>query len=241
MTQTEYNITDEIEASARRGDRERAYQLARVAIIRNTADSNTWVWMCRLIDDPARQRECLERALALDPQNVAAHSERSRLQLTMLLHHAAPQPEQRKVAHRIGDYLVEQQLITADQRDDVLREQRHRRNWGDLTQVGDLLLRHGWITPRVLARALVAIHQEQLALTGTTPHMLGEYLLAQAQITPFQLEEALEEQLQLDLNGRHLPLGYILIRRGYLTAAALNQVISSQQAATCHNQFGVAA
>jgi hypothetical protein len=241
MIQTEYNITDEIEASARRGDRERAYQLARVAIIRNTADSNAWVWMCRLIDDPTRQRECLERALALDPQNMAAHSERSRLQLTTLLHHAAPQPKQRRVAHRIGDYLVEQQLITTDQLDEVLREQRHRRSWGDLTQLGDLLLRHGWITPRVLARALVAIHQEQFALTGTTPPMLGAYLLAQAQITPFQLEEALEEQLQLGLSGRHLPLGYILVRRGYLTVAALNQAISSQQAATPHDQFGVAA
>jgi hypothetical protein len=71
--------------------------------------------------------------------------------------------------------------------------------------------------------------------------MLGECLLAQAQITPFQLEEALEEQLQLGLTGRHLPLGYILVRRGYITAAALNQAISSQHAATPHNQFGVAA
>jgi hypothetical protein len=71
--------------------------------------------------------------------------------------------------------------------------------------------------------------------------MLGEHLLAQAQITPLQLEEALEEQLQLDLTGQHLPLGYLLVRRGYLTAAALNRAISSQQAATTRDQFGFAA
>ncbi|MDZ4718960.1 MAG: hypothetical protein SH847_10960 [Roseiflexaceae bacterium] len=231
MADINYNLADEIEASARRGDRERAYQLTRVALIRNTSDSNAWVWMCRLVDDPARKRECLDRALALDPQNTVALGEQSRLHLTTLLQYTSKQSERPKTARRIGDHLVEQRIITNDQLDEALREQHRRRSRGDLMQLGDLLLQRGWLTPRTLARALVVMHQEKLALPGAKPQLLGEHLLAHALITPLQLEEALEEQLQRDLNGNHLPLGYILVRCGYITSAALAQVISNQRAA----------
>lgn len=236
MAYCELNLTDEIEASARRGDREQAYQLARFALIRNTDDSNAWVWMSRLVDDPTRRRECVDRALALDPQNDAALGEQSRLQLATLLKQA-PQAAQPSTTFRIGDYLVAQGLITIDQRDEALIEQRRLRSHGDLIPVGDLLLRRGWITPRNLARALVRMHQAQLALPGAAPRMLGEHLLAQAAISPLQLEEALEEQLQLSLEEKHLPLGYILVRRGYLSQATLDQAIARQRALTFNDPF----
>ena len=59
-------------AAMRAGERTRARQLLTAAVRANPRSAEAWLWLSGTLDDPAQQRECLERVLALDPHNVAA-------------------------------------------------------------------------------------------------------------------------------------------------------------------------
>jgi hypothetical protein len=228
------------EQAAKRGDRTAAYQLMCQALLENPAYAPAWLSLSKLVDDPARQRDCLERVLALDPCNEAARDGIETLRLKELLSSVqapalsdrGPEPRQ------LGAYLVEQQIISQQQLDDALLEQRQRRRLGESIQVGDLLLERHWIAPSALARALVAQLQERVdRRSGHAPHFLGEYLIAEQIITPSQLEAALEEQIRLRLDGRRLALGNLLISKQYLTPLVLQKVLDDQRAAF-YSQMG---
>jgi hypothetical protein len=223
----------EAELAARRGDREAAYNLVRQALIDDPTYVPAWLRMSQLVDDHTRQRECLERALALDPQNKTARDRLEILRLKQLLgsiqapilRERAPEPQP------IGACLVERQLITREQLEDALWEQRARRKRGEFTQLGDLLLQSGFVTPHALANALVAQQQEKLKrYNSPTPRFLGEYLMQAGLITPLQLEAALEEQIQLRLAGKQVALGNLLIRRQYLSYQHLQAILDRQRA-----------
>jgi hypothetical protein len=223
-----------------RGDREAAYHLLRQALIENPAFVPAWISMSQLVDDVGRQRECLERALALDPHNDIAREGIETLRLRELLSsirapilaERGPEPRQ------IGAYLVEQRVISADQLQEALREQGQRRRRGEFIQFGDLLLERGWIAPNTLAHALVAQLQERIARhSGHAPQFLGEYLIAQGVITPIQLEAALEEQIRLRQAGKRIALGNLLVRNRYISARALQQVLDDQRS-TFYNRMG---
>jgi hypothetical protein len=59
-------------AALRAGDRARARELLAAAVRANPHSAQAWLWLSGTLDDPDRQRECLNRALAIDPNNVAA-------------------------------------------------------------------------------------------------------------------------------------------------------------------------
>jgi hypothetical protein len=228
------------EQAVKHGDREKAYQLMRQALIENPAYVPAWVSMSKLVDDLARQRECLERALALDPRNEAARDGIETLRLRELLAsvHAPALIDRGPEPRQIGAYLVEQQIISQEQLNDALAEQRTRRRRGEFIQFGDLLLERRWIAPNTLARALVAQLQERIAQrSGQAPRLLGEFLIAEKIITPMQLEAALEEQIRLRMGGRRLALGNLLIRKQYLTPKALQKVLDDQRSAF-YSQLG---
>jgi hypothetical protein len=228
------------EQATRQGQREAAYQLMCQALIENPGYVPAWLAMSKLVDDPTRQRECLDRVLALDPHNEAARDAVETLRLKELLAsvHApalldrGPQPRQ------IGAYLLEQRVITHEQLQDALREQRQRRARGQAIQFGDLLIERRLITPNTLAHMLVAQLQERVdKRSGHAPQFLGEYLIAEHIITPAQLEAALEEQINLRLAGHQLALGNLLIRRKYLTTKTLQKVLDDQRKAF-YSQMG---
>jgi hypothetical protein len=228
------------EQAARKGDRAGAYRFMCQALIENPAYVPAWLSMSKLVDDATRQRECLERALALDPSNEAARDGIETLRLRELLASVrapalidhAPEPRQ------IGAYLVEQRIISQAQLQEALIEQRRRRRSGDTSQLGDLLIERRWISPNTLAQALVAQLQERVERrAGNAPRFLGEFLIAEKIITPAQLEAALEEQICLGLQGRRVALGNLLVRKQFLTARALQKVLDEQRAAF-YSQMG---
>jgi hypothetical protein len=228
------------EQAARRGQREAAYQLMCQALIENPRYVPAWISMSKLVDDPARQRECLERALALDPHNEAARDGIETLRLKEMLAsvHAPALIDRAPAPRQLGAYLIELRLITQEQLHDALREQRQRRARGDSIQFGDLLIERQLISPNTLARVLVAQLQERVdRRSGHAPQFLGEYLIAEQIITPAQLESALEEQIHLRLAGRRLALGNLLIRKKYLTTKMLQKVLDDQRAAF-YSQMG---
>jgi tetratricopeptide (TPR) repeat protein len=59
-------------AALRGGDRARARELLIAAVRANPRSAPAWLWLAGALDDPAQQRECLERAVALDPASAAA-------------------------------------------------------------------------------------------------------------------------------------------------------------------------
>ena len=193
------------EQAARRGQREAAYRLMCQALIENPGYVPAWLSMSKLVDDPTRQRECLERVLALDPHNEAARDGIETLRLKELLAsvHAPVLIDRGPEPRQIGAYLIEQRVITHEQLQDALGEQRQRRMRGQAIQFGDLLIERRLISPNTLARMLVAQLQERVdRRAGHAPRFLGEYLIAERIITPAQLEAALEEQIHLRMCWR---------------------------------------
>ena len=118
MEQT--SLQQGIEA-AQRGDRERAYQLIRQAILEDSQHAPAWYYMSFLLDDVERQREYLEWALRLDPNYAEARTALDQLHIRHVLASARSivAPEYRPAPRKIGDYLVDQGLISAAQRDEA--------------------------------------------------------------------------------------------------------------------------
>jgi hypothetical protein len=228
------------EQAAKRGQRAAAYQLMCQVLIENPNYVPAWLSMSKLVDDPVRQRECLERVLVLDPGNQAARDGIETLRLKEMLAsvHAPALIDRGPAPRQLGAYLIEQGIISHEQLRDALQEQRQRRARGESIQFGDLLIERGLISPHTLAHMLMAQLQERVdRRSGHAPQFLGEYLIAEHIITPVQLEAALEEQIHLRLAGQRLALGNLLVRKQYLTITTLQKVLDDQRAAF-YSQMG---
>ncbi|MFL5802481.1 MAG: hypothetical protein ACJ8CR_12170 [Roseiflexaceae bacterium] len=218
--------------AAQQGDRERAYHLMRQVLVENPSYVPAWVWMSRLVDDTTQQRECLERALALDANYAPAREGLENLRLRELLTTARSiiAAERTQEPRKIGAYLVEQGIITAAQLRAALDEQTNCRNRGERVPLGDILLQRGWLSPPALAKALVQQQQDNLnPRVGMPPERLGDYLVKEKLLTPEQLAAALAEQARLRQRGKHLALGEILIRNRYLKPDILAKVLEMQR------------
>jgi len=62
-------------AAARQGDKPKAIELLREALCTNPNDIEAWLVLSRLVDQPERKRQCLNRVLALDAGNKIAREE----------------------------------------------------------------------------------------------------------------------------------------------------------------------
>jgi tetratricopeptide (TPR) repeat protein len=224
--------------AAQRGDRERAYQLIRQAILEDSQHAPAWYYMSFLLDDVERQREYLEWALKLDPDYAAARDALDQLHIRQVLASARSivAPEYRPAPRRIGDYLVDQGLISAAQRDEALTElarlePRSRRRTVEESKakhLGDIVLARGWLTPQQLAAALIRQQQDR-SRDGQRPERLGEYLMAGAIVSGDQLGTALAEQSWLRMRGKHMRLGELMVRGGAIAPTILNRVLEQQQ------------
>jgi hypothetical protein len=223
--------------AAQRGDRDTAYLLIRQAILEDAQYAPAWYYMSFLLDDVERQREYLEWALKLEPNYAEAQAALEQLRIRQVLASARSivAPEYRPAPRKIGDYLVDQGLISAAQRDEALAElsnqpraKRRALDEAKAKHLGDILLARGWLTPQQLADALVRQQQDR-SRDGQRPERLGEYLMAAAIVSNAQLGSALAEQSWLRMRGKHMRLGELMIRGGALAAATLSSVLEQQQ------------
>jgi hypothetical protein len=228
-------------SAARRGDRVSAYQLMRQVLQDNPNHMPAWLWMSEFVTDIASQRGCLERALALDPTSQPV---RQRLALLRLRDMVAARPANPaagrvRTPRKLGEYLVAQGIITAEQLEQALRAQQSVRNGGKRRSLGDILIRLGWLTPEKLVSALVLQQQDKLSTAqGQSPERLGEYLVAAGLITTEELAAVLTQQVELHQRGAPMMLGELLVSGGYLTPDALEQVLDQQRDdfLSCFNQ-----
>jgi hypothetical protein len=226
------------EAAAARRDRDTAYQLLCQVLLAHPTFVPAWISMSKVVTDPGQQRDCLARALALDPGNEFASERLEQLRVKELLSGISilDPSTARSSARKLGDFLVADGVITAAQLRTALAEQSVRRRAGEQTLLGELLLQIGLVTPEALARALVnqtlawvPAHQQGVQSEAHIVERLGDYLVAEKIITSEQLEVALVEQLRLRQQGKHDLLGQILIRNGWLRIGTLEQILSRQR------------
>jgi hypothetical protein len=213
--------------TAQHGDLANGYRLMRQVLLADPSYAPAWFWMSRLVDDTRRKRECLERALALDPGLRPARDALDSLQAhEQQPAQSAPAPEPQK----LGTYLIKRGLITPGQLEVGLMEQRGGQTWGKRMPLGDILIRRGILTPQDLAAALMMQLRDRLrAGGGKRPERLGEYLIVSKQVSPEQLAAALAEQARLRQRGQYIVLGELLLRRGYLKSDSLERVLDRQR------------
>jgi tetratricopeptide (TPR) repeat protein len=224
--------------AGQRGDRDLAYQLIRQAILDDPQHAPAWYYMSFLLDDAERQREYLEWALKLAPNYTEAQEALDQLHIRQVLASARSivAPEYRPASRKIGDYLVDQGLISAAQRDQALaelseiasRSKRRTREDAQAKRLGDIVLARSWLTPEQLAAALIRQQQDRMR-DGQRPERLGEYLIEAALVSDDQLGKALAEQSGLRMRGKHMRLGELMVRGGALAPHALSSVLEQQQ------------
>lgn len=71
-TRGEENLLRAGISAARSGQRERARDLLIRALEQDQQNAQAWLWLSGVVDQVDRQRDCLKRVLALDPDNLAA-------------------------------------------------------------------------------------------------------------------------------------------------------------------------
>jgi hypothetical protein len=220
-----------------RGDRTSAYRLLRQVLLAHPSYAPAWFWMSRLVDDAGRKRECLERALALDPSLKPARDALASLHAQGREPAAPHVAEPGRVAQRLGSYLVERGIINQQQLELALVEQRAGRTWGKRAPLGDILISRGYLTPQALARSLLLQQRDRLQARGARAERLGEYLVLGKLVTADQLEAALAEQARLRQRGQFLVLGELLVRRGFLKPDTLERVLARQRQDAYGNLF----
>src|SRR6266511_417092 len=166
----EHSTLEEGIRAAQRGDREGAYRLIRQALLEDSQYAPAWYYMSFLIDDADRQREYLEWALKLAPDYGEAREALEQLRIRQVLASARSivAPEYRPAPRKIGDYLVDQNVISATQRDEALAELQQIRNKtkrgvtedSKTKRFGDILLQRGWLAPASLSSILDQQHQD---------------------------------------------------------------------------------
>lgn len=208
--------------------------------------ADAWVALAHLLHAPWQRVECLERAAAIAPDDLA-------LRIAYLEHYVALHPDDAEAAADLratrarraitgykprifryqdataplGAILCAIGATTYEDIELALEEQDRLKRLGHPVLLGDLLVARGKITPEVLARALILQFRVR-ATNGAAPQVLGEYLIAEGRLQPEQLERALVEQIRLRQAGAHEPLGEILLRHGAVDVSALQHAYQKQ-------------
>jgi hypothetical protein len=170
------------------------------------------------------------------------HLERStRLQddATRLLHEAvssfppttapflpAPIPAYRRP---FGDYLLALGYATPRQLGLALRQQQ-RAHYGAHWRLGDILVEHEIIPPKVLAAVLLVQLADRVAAAHpSAPRFLGEQLIVRDLIVVRQLAAVLEHQSRLRQQGTWVRLGELLVQHKFVELPALDEIFMAQQ------------
>jgi hypothetical protein len=227
---TQQNLFQQAVQCARAGRRAEAYNLMRQVLLEDPQFVPGWLWMSGLVDDPRQQRECLERALALDPHNAHAKVGLELLRLRALGDVKPPTPaKSAAVGGKIGEYLLREGIISRQQLDAALSEQKRRQSHrGEQIAVGDILIEYGWLTPHQLVASLMVQQQHKFQQGRHAPQRLGEYLVASGVISHELLGAVLTEQMVRRRGGENILLGELLLQGGYVTSEVLNRFLDEQ-------------
>src|SRR3990172_10471013 len=93
------DLTNRGIAAYEAGDRSKARQLLARSVLHNPRDAAGWFYLSQVVDQEDQKRDCLQRALAIDPHHPAARASLAALSLEPTLPHYLPDfltPQQRE-------------------------------------------------------------------------------------------------------------------------------------------------
>lgn len=240
MNTLENSLFQKAIQSYKRRDYQTAQKYMRQVLLSDPTLVLAWLWMSTFVQDYAQKRECLERALSLDPACEAAQRGLQILQQKIAEAEKIADMDEmtisrtpaRRPALKLGAYLLEQGLVTLKQLEEALEEQRllKKKSQGIRVPLGNILVDNGVISPQVLATVLIRQQHDRLNNPGqAAPQYLGEYLVTEGYISIDQLEGALAEQLRLHKRGAASQLGEVLLRTGAIDQDMLGTALRKQQ------------
>jgi hypothetical protein len=189
----EPNLFRAAQDAAARRDNATAYALLRRVLLEHPTFVPAWISMSRVVSEEKQRRECLERALALEPENQEVRDRLEQIRIKELLSSVShvERATTRPIRRKLGEFLVAEGALTAGQLRAALGEQAIRRRNGEHVLIGELLLQLGLVTPETLARALVQqtlawipAQQQGWENDAHSIERLGDYLLAEQLVTP---------------------------------------------------------
>ncbi|KPV51283.1 hypothetical protein SE17_22115 [Kouleothrix aurantiaca] len=218
-------------------DRDAVFTTMMDVVRANPGHAQAWLYLGLCSDTLAQRRDCLERALRLDPLDPSIHAAMHEVQeqeaaaMRTLLSGCRPlaAPPPMHAPKHIGTYFqaygVEDEYIQQ-----ALRIQRTAPLSGRRPLLGEILVAQGWISPERAAQLL--IHQTQLRVEAGTferPVMLGEFLVRKGYISIEQLHTAMLAQLRIIQAGSYCRLGEVLLNEHQITEAQLKQALHQQE------------
>ena len=119
-----------------------------------------WLSLASVLTDPDQKLDCLERVIAINPDNEQAltlldeiRTEKVRLEVLSMLAGPAPEVEKETVS-LLGKYLLNYQFITPGQLDTALAEQQKSAGAEKPKKLGEILVEQGVITSQQLDQAV---------------------------------------------------------------------------------------
>jgi hypothetical protein len=132
-----------------------------------------------------------------------------------------------------GQIAIEKDLVTQEQLDAALKQQ----SGGDARQLGMILIESGHLDEHELDIVL-EVQRERLARTARTADnstsklsdvLFGRLVVARKLATQSQVNECIREQASLEAMGMFMRVGEILVKKGYLTEAQIEEVAAYQK------------
>jgi hypothetical protein len=209
------------------GDRTAAYRLTCDVLRHDPNAVQAWFWLSTLVDTADKQRDCLERILVIDPQNITARNRLENLKLDEILRPIGDDPAKQReylegmLAHDPQNILLLERLVGNDPTKQ--REYVERMLASD-PQNAVLLERLEDLKIKEILRAFEADQAKQGA------DKLGTYLVEMGYITPPQLDQALEMQRDLrQREGSKIMLGGLLVQLGFVVPQSVGSALLQQQ------------
>jgi mannitol/fructose-specific phosphotransferase system IIA component len=101
-------------------------------------------------------------------------------------------------------------------------------------QLGAILVEKGYLTPEKLASILEEQQKNLLKYNDSTPNKQKSFLFGQMVFTRGfaskpQINECIREQAKNEKLGIFMPLGEILVKKGYMKATEIQEILEQQR------------
>lgn len=223
-------------AASRSGNKDQARACFIRALKHDPGHEVAWLRLSSVMPTVEQALRCVDHLLTLNPRHPQALEMREVLRVRLLLEesaviqtHAPPTstPQRR---YLLGEALVEARVLTQQQLETALAEQRRLAQKKKPMRLGEVLLRMKFVRPEQLEAAVAA----QIETMPTAPEagvtgQLGDYLLRRNLVTRAQLHQGLAQQAELKRQGRPMLLGDVLVKCGYIQREQLNRALVEWQ------------
>ena len=174
----ESDLFNQALAAAQAGQRGQARRLLAEVVQGNPRHEQAWLRLAGVVENPAQIVDCLQRVIAINPNNLTAREWLHKIQTgatTPLapLEDEDPMGEDTPLAEpgdderpvpRLGQYLLDYQFITEAQLRTALKAQRASMASGQPRRLGDILLEQSALEPERLEFAVREQHRSFYSL-----------------------------------------------------------------------------